>query len=470
MDYLPIFLSLKNRHCLVVGGGIVAFRKVKPLLKAHAHVTVIAKSISKDLKQFAHNNDTLTLIKSEITADAIPGYYLVIAATRDRHTNRFIANIANQHNIPVNAVDDPDNSSFIQPAIVDRYPITVAVSSGGAAPVLARRIRQMLEALLPADIGKIATHAKTLRTKVKSLKFKNPRAFWEKLFDSHYSHQIMARNIPQAEQIATQIMAEPETKVGMVYLTGAGPGDPNLLTLKALNTLHQADVILHDQLVSDAVLSYARRDADFVSVGKSANKPSTPQETINALMVQYAKKGLIVCRLKGGDPFVFGRGGEEMQYLKTYDIPYEIVPGITSAAACAAYASIPLTHRDLAQSVTFITAQQINDLKTNFIPLARKNQTLAIYMGLNAVHHIQKQLLTAGYSPHMPIAVIEKGTTPEQRTITGTLNQLATLTQSHQIESPAMIIVGEVAKLSNEYQWVNQKVNEPLQSIVSIAQ
>ncbi len=469
MYYLPIFLSLKGRHCLIVGGGIVAFRKVKPLLKAHAHVTVIAKDISSDLKQLAHNNNALMLIESEITADAIADYYLVIAATSNRHTNRFIAGIANQHNIPVNAVDDPDNSSFIQPAIVNRSPIMIAISSGGAAPVLARRIRQMIETFLPTNIGKVAAHAKTLRTNVKSLKFKNPRAFWEKLFDSHYSHQIMAGNMQQAEQIATQIMAKPETKVGMVYLAGAGPGDPNLLTLKALNTLHQADVILHDQLVSEAVLAYARRDAEFISVGKSASKPSTSQATINDLMIKYAKKGLIVCRLKGGDPFIFGRGGEEMQYLKAHDIPYEIVPGITSAVACAAYASIPLTHRDLAQSVTFITAQQINDLKTNFIPLARKNQTLAIYMGLNAVQHIQKQLLTAGYSPQMPIAIIEKGTTPEQRTVTGTLNQLATLAHSHQIESPAMIIVGEVAKLSNEYQWFNQKIGEPLQHEASLA-
>lgn len=285
MYYLPIFLSLKGRHCLIVGGGIVAFRKVKPLLKAHAHVTVIAKDISSDLKQLAHNNNALMLIESEITADAIADYYLVIAATSNRHTNRFIANIANQHNIPVNAVDDPDNSSFIQPAIVNRSPIMIAISSGGAAPVLARRIRQMIETILPTNIGKVAAHAKTLRTNVKSLKFKNPRAFWEKLFDSHYSHQIMAGNMQQAEQIATQIMAKPETKVGMVYLAGAGPGDPNLLTLKALNTLHQADVILHDQLVSEAVLAYARRDAEFISVGKSASKPSTSQATINDLMI-----------------------------------------------------------------------------------------------------------------------------------------------------------------------------------------
>ena len=452
MEYFPIFLKVKQKKCLVVGGGIVAYRKAQTLLKAGAHLTVIAKTYTVDFSLLKRKYPNLKFQEAEINENLLSAFCVIVAATDDNKLNQYISETAQTYNIPVNVVDDPQKCSFIQPAIVNRSPILVAISSGGTAPVLAKRIREKIEALLPTKIGLVAKAAGKLRAKVQHSNYPNKRLFWEKLFDGLYGHFICNNNHQKAAELVDNLLTQKDNETGFVYLTGAGPGNPELLTIKALNTLQRCDVILYDQLVSAEILDMARRDATLVPVGKSAGKASTPQTRINELMVKYAKQGKLVCRLKGGDPFIYGRGGEEIEHLRTNKIAYEIIPGITAASGCAAAAGIPLTHRTVADSVTFVTAKLKGDKNINLIPLARKNHTLVIYMGLSSASKIQEQLLNAGYDTHLPIAIIEKGTTVKQRIVTGTLSQLNTLIFENQISSPAIIYVGQTAAFANDNQ------------------
>jgi len=357
-------------------------------------------------------------------------------------------------------VDDHPKCTFIFPSIVDRDPITIAISSAGTAPVLARRLREKLETLIPQHIGPLATLVGSFRDKVKQRfkHFADRRQFWEGVFDSSVVSKVQAGDTQSAMAQLEQLLdAKPEPE-GEVYVIGAGPGDPELLTLKALQLMQQADVVVYDYLVSDEIMELVRRDADLVCVGKRLGDHSVAQEDTNQMLVDFAKQGKKVCRIKGGDPFIYGRGGEEVQVLAANQVSYQIVPGITAAAGCSAYAGIPLTHRDHAQAIQFVTGHCKKDgQELDWQSLAKPNQTLAIYMGVIKSPHIQAQLLKHGRGADTPVAIIENGTRKNQRVVTGKLGELADLIESHSIISPALLIIGEVASLHEQLHWFGEK-------------
>lgn len=465
MDYFPLFLNIRDRAVLVVGGGSVAARKIALLRAAGARVTVGAPALDAELAALVERGE-LRWQRGEFDRNWLPHQTLVIAATDDRAVNAKVARGADALNIPVNVVDDPELSRFIVPAIVDRSPIVIAISSGGRAPVLARRVRAQLESVLDESLGQLADLAERFRGQVKQL-FRSVsarRQFWEQVFDSAVPALIKARRQDEAEQLLSALLdssqQQPDTSAvhtGHVSLVGAGPGDPGLLTLNALRALQQADVIVHDQLVSPAVLALARRDADLIDVGKKAGDHKTSQERINALLVELAQQGKRVVRLKGGDPFIFGRGGEELEQLRAHQVSFDVVPGITAALACGAYAGIPLTHREHAQSVRFITAhcQQSQDA-LDWPSLARDRQTLVFYMGVAQLTTIRDQLLQHGRDGNTPFALIENGSRPEQRVITGQLAELPEKAAAYAVRSPALLVVGEVAALADSLHWFGQ--------------
>lgn len=459
MQYLPIFTKLDNKPVLVVGGGEVALRKCRAFLKARADVTLVAPWFCDELKEHAQNND-VTLIDAFFDESHLDGKMLVIAATDNDDVNNSVFELANARNIFVNVVDDQPKCTFIFPSIVDRDPITIAISSAGTAPVLARRLREKLETLIPQHIGPLASLVGSFRDKVKQrfTSFADRRQFWEGVFDSSVVSKVQAGDTAAAtEQLEQLLDAKPEPE-GEVYVIGAGPGDPELLTLKALQLMQQADVVVYDYLVSDEIMDLVRRDADLVCVGKRLGDHSVPQEDTNQMLVNFAKQGKKVCRIKGGDPFIYGRGGEEVQVLAANNVNYQIVPGITAAAGCSAYAGIPLTHRDHAQAIQFVTGHCKKDgQELDWQSLAKPNQTLAIYMGVIKSPHIQAQLLKHGRGADTPVAIIENGTRKNQRVVTGKLGELADLIERHSIISPALLIIGEVASLHEELHWFGTK-------------
>jgi len=453
MDYLPIFTKLKNRHCLVVGGGDIAARKVHLLLKANASVTVCAPDICDSLLLKAKNN-LITIINEPFSDDLIDDKWLVVAATNQHHINEHIAQLAEQKQILVNVVDEPSLCSFIMPSIVDRSPIVVAISSGGKAPVLARLIRERLEALLPMHIGRLAKISGEFRHRVKQVITQESlrRRYWEKLFGNGDLASLLQKGQTEKAQALMEANLTEEVAQGDVALVGAGPGDPSLLTLKALQLMQQADVVLYDRLVSKEILDLVRRDADLVSVGKAAGKHEVEQSRTNQMLVELAQQGKKVVRLKGGDSFIFGRGGEELEELVEAGVAFQVVPGITSASGCSAYAGIPLTHRDYAQSVTFVTGHRKADGQMlDWKALAIPHQTLVVYMGLLQAKDIEVNLLTNGRDANTPVALINKGTTKNQQVITGTLSELSTLGGG--LEGPTLMIIGEVVALSSKLAW-----------------
>ncbi|GAB0112277.1 siroheme synthase CysG [Pseudoalteromonas distincta] len=455
MQYLPIFTKLDNKPVLVVGGGEVALRKCRAFLKARANVTLVAPWFCDELKEHAHNNE-VTLIDAYFDESHLEGKMLVIAATDRDEVNNNVFELANARNVFVNVVDDQPKCTFIFPSIVDRDPITIAISSAGTAPVLARRLREKLETLIPHHIGPLATLVGGFRDKVKQRfkHFADRRQFWEGVFDSSVVSKVQTGDTQAAQQQLEQMLdakAEPE---GEVYVVGAGPGDPELLTLKALQLMQQADVVVYDFLVSDEIMELVRRDADLICVGKRLGDHSVAQEDTNQMLVDLAKQGKKVCRIKGGDPFIYGRGGEEVQVLAANNVNYQIVPGITAAAGCSAYAGIPLTHRDHAQAIQFVTGHCKKDgQELDWQSLAKANQTLAIYMGVIKSPHIQGELLKHGRKADTPVAIIENGTRKNQRVVTGQLGELADLIQRNSIISPALLIIGEVAALHSQLAW-----------------
>ncbi|GAA66114.1 siroheme synthase CysG [Pseudoalteromonas sp. BSi20429] len=455
MQYLPIFTKLDNKPVLVVGGGEVALRKCRAFLKARASVTLIAPWFCDELKEHAHNNE-VTLIDAYFDESHLDGKMLVIAATDRDEVNNNVFELANARNVFVNVVDDQPKCTFIFPSIVDRDPITIAISSAGTAPVLARRLREKLETLIPHHIGPLATLVGGFRDKVKKRfkHFSDRRQFWEGVFDSSVVSKVQTGDTQAAQQQLEQMLdakAEPE---GEVYVVGAGPGDPELLTLKALQLMQQADVVVYDFLVSDEIMELVRRDADLICVGKRLGDHSVVQDDTNQMLVDLAKQGKKVCRIKGGDPFIYGRGGEEVQVLAANNVNYQIVPGITAAAGCSAYAGIPLTHRDHAQAIQFVTGHCKKDgQELDWQSLAKANQTLAIYMGVIKSPHIQSELLKHGRKADTPVAIIENGTRKNQRVVTGQLGELADLIQRNSIISPALLIIGEVAALHSQLAW-----------------
>ena len=459
MDYLPIFTKLENRSCLVVGGGNIALRKVHLLLKAGADVTVCAPKFHPSLLEKAENKQ-LKIIQQTFSTKHLENKWLVIAATNQKVINQQIADAANRLQILVNVVDDPDLSSFIMPSIVDRSPIIVAISSAGKAPVLARLIRERLETLLPMHLGRLAKISGEFRHRVKEV-IKNVslrRRYWEKLFADGVLGSLLEKG--QTDK-AIKLMEDNLTAditCGDVALVGAGPGDPSLLTLKALQLMQQADVVLYDRLVSSEILDLVRRDAELISVGKHAGNHKVTQSRTNEMLVEYARQGKKVVRLKGGDSFIFGRGGEELEELVAAQIAFQVVPGITAASGCSAYAGIPLTHRDFAQSVTFVTGHRKEGGKElNWQALSISNQTLVVYMGLIQAEEIQTQLLHFGRSPDTPVALINKGTRPEQHVVIGKLSELIQLTGG--IQGPTLIIIGEVVDLADKLSWFQPRDN-----------
>ncbi|MGY6040058.1 siroheme synthase CysG [Aeromonas sp. AE23HZ002T15] len=457
MDYLPIFCRLDNKPVLLVGGGEVAERKARLLLDAGARLTVVSPELDPELAALA-DTGTIDWLAGEFEPAQLTGKWLVVAATDRREVNALVYQSANQAGIFANVVDDPKRSSFIMPSIIDRSPLMVAISSGGKAPVLARLLREKLEALLPQHLGAVAAFAGGLRDRVKArfATMGERRQFWERLLGADRLGQALARgDKAAANQLTDNLFADDAAAKGEVILVGAGPGDPGLLTLHALRQMQQADVVVYDRLVSDEVMALVRRDAKRIFVGKQAGNHCVPQEGINQLLLDEAKKGQRVVRLKGGDPFIFGRGGEELETLVGSGVGFQVVPGITAASGCAAYAGIPLTHRDHAQSVRFVTAHGKGGTQDLDWPLlARDKQTLVFYMGLSSCAAISERLMAHGKDGSTPVALVERGTQPCQRVIRGTLDRLAELAVG--VESPALIMVGSVVTLADQLAWFGQ--------------
>ena len=464
MDYFPIFLRLANEPVLVVGGGAVAERKVDLLLRTSAQVRVIAPELVPGLAERAAAGE-ITHVATEFRPEHLDGVRLAIAATDKHAINAWVARQAERRNIPVNVVDDRELSRFIMPAIIDRSPVVVAVGSSGDAPVLTRRLRERLESFLPQRLGTLAKLAGKLRPTIKS-RIESParrRKFWENFFDGTVAADVLAGRSVDVEEIASTLRTGDQDS-GEVVLVGAGPGDPGLLTLRALRALQNADVILYDRLVSVEILDLARRDAERINVGKTAGGAQVSQDEINALLVQLAQQGKRVCRLKGGDPFIFGRGGEELEALAAAGVRFEVVPGVTAAAGCAAYAGIPLTHRDHAQSLVFVTGHTKDEAgdTVDWDHLARPAQTVVFYMGLGHLERIVSQLRAHGAPESRGAAIVEHGTRAEQRVVTGTLADLAQKARQAGIQSPALLIVGEVTRLHATLQWFNAAAANPI--------
>ncbi len=457
MDFLPIFIDIKARVCVVVGAGDVALRKIQLLLRAGASVRVIAPRLTAGVRRL-HAKKGVEIEERTYQPGDIDGATLVIAATDDTRTNEAVAAEARRLGILINVADQPALCSFVMPSIIDRSPVIAAVSTGGASPVLARLIRARLESLIPAGYGRLAALASRFRDKVKTT-FATPtdrRLFWDRVLQGGVAERVFTGHMEEAEEIMRRELdaAASNSGIGEVYLIGGGPGDPDLLTFRALRLMQQADVVVYDRLVAKAVLDMTRRDAERIYVGKERDNHAMRQEEINQLLARLAKQGKRVVRLKGGDPFIFGRGGEEIDTLAAEGIPFQVVPGITAAAGCAAYAGIPLTHRDYAQSVTFVTGHlKDGSVNLNWTQLAQPNQTVVFYMGLIGLPAICEQLQKHGVSPDMPIALVQQGTTHKQRVMTGTLTNIQQVVEREQPKPPTLIIVGHVVELQEKLSW-----------------
>ena len=453
----PLFAALEGRGVLVAGGGVVADRKVRALLGTGARVIVGAPELSPALAHW-HDEGLIDWRRGAFEPAWLDDVWLVVAATSDPDVNRAIAAEAASRRLFANVVDDSTLSTFHVPAIVDRSPLQIAISSGGAAPMLARSLRERLESMLDHALGPLAALFERLRAAVRSRQPELPerREFYERALRGPALSLLRAGQEAEAERALRAALEAPvDGARGRVALVGAGPGDPGLLTLRGLRLLNEADVILHDRLVSDEILELARRDAERIEVGKQAGSHRFSQKQINDLMLQYARAGYRVVRLKGGDPFVFGRGGEELEFLRAHAIPYEVVPGITAAIGGASYAGIPLTHRDHAHSVQFVTGHGREPLGApDWTALAQPDQTLAIYMGVAQLAEIRERLLAAGRAGSTPVAIVENGTRGEQRVIVTQLCDLdGCLAERHRLVSPALLIVGDVAALAERLAW-----------------
>jgi uroporphyrin-III C-methyltransferase/precorrin-2 dehydrogenase/sirohydrochlorin ferrochelatase len=508
--YFPLFADLRGRRVLVVGGGEVAERKVRLLLEAGARVAIVARELTNWLaaQTGTHDGDRghvrrdVAHLAADFADSHLDEVVLVVAATDDRVLNARVADAAAARNVLANIVDDVELSSFIVPAIVDRSPLVIAVSTGGAAPVLARLIRERLESLIDESFGTLAQLLARWRERIRAAlpDLAARRRFYERALRGRIAMRVCAGRVAEAEReleselalesriAAGAAMSPPaaagradvsaETSgatppvradvsaetlpagvagTGSVTLVGAGPGDPGLLTLNALRALQDADVVLHDRLVSDEVLALARRDAARIPVGKEAGAHSVAQTRINELMIEHARAGHRIVRLKGGDPFIFGRGGEELEALRAAGITYEVVPGLTAALACAAYSGIPLTHRRYAQSLRLVTAHCGDSVDTlDWASLAQERQTLVFYMGASQLAAIGERLIARGRAQGTPVAIVENGSRPQQRVTVATLADLADLAARGGTCSPALLIVGEVAALADDLAWFGE--------------
>ncbi len=504
MNTFPLFFKLEGRKVLIVGGGEVALRKADLLSRAGASITVVAPDICAELQALLTNSkNTKAGIKHHLIFENyhksyMTGARVIIAGTDDEALNHQVHADATELNIPVNVVDTPPLCDFIFPAIVDRNPIVIGISSNGKAPVLARLLRARLETLIPQGYGTLAKLAGDFRTEVKSKipTLTGRRQFWERAFEGKVSELMFAGNETEAnaqlqkdlnetvaqiadqaerqtleissvsDQIAANTSNDQPKPVGDVYIVGAGPGDPELLTFKALRLMQQADIVFYDALVSPQVLDLCRRDADKVFVGKKRSNHAVAQLGINELLVNEAKKGRRVVRLKGGDPFIFGRGGEEIESLRAHNIPYQVVPGITAANAAASYAGIPLTHRDHSQSVRFVTGfLKAGAPNNNFSSFLNTDETVVFYMGLHSLARLTEGLIEAGRNADTPIAIVSNASMPNQQVLTGTLATINALQEQNQLPTPALLIMGDVVALHHDLAWYNlhhqQNENNP---------
>jgi uroporphyrin-III C-methyltransferase/precorrin-2 dehydrogenase/sirohydrochlorin ferrochelatase len=453
MDYLPIFVDLRDRLVVVVGGGHVAQRKIEHLLKAHARVRVVAPQLCAELLVF-RDLGRIECRPVPFSAPQLDGATLVVAATDDEAVNEAVSRTARERGIWVNVVDDAQRSAFIFPAIVDRSPLIVAVGSSGNSPTLARRVRTQIEALLPERLGALAEYAGRWRQKVQGAlpEMAQRLRFWDGFFNGPVAAQLLNGDAASADEHMHAAIAQARVaaagRIGEVYLIGVGPGNPDLLTIRAQQLLQQADVLLYDRLVPEAILGRARRDAEKINVGKAPGNHEHTQEYINGLLIEHARRGLRVARVKGGDPFIFGRGGEELQVLRDAGIPVVVVPGITAGIGAAASAGIPLTMRGLSQAVTFVTATGTNSASLDWNAMVQAKHTLVFYMSAAQTDHIAAQLAKHGMSPAQPVALLERATWPDERVLKSTLGDLAALARDAQLKSPSLLIVGEVAALA----------------------
>lgn len=464
MEFFPVFFDIKHKPCTVIGGGDVAARKVAMLLNSGGKVTVIAPELCDTLRQLVERGE-ITHVRARFSPEHLNEGIIVIAATDDRAANQQVSEVAKSLRLPVNVVDAPELCSFIMPSVIDRSPVIVAVSTGGSSPVLARLLRARLETLIPGAYGQLASLAEKFRGRVKA-HFNEPaqrRIFWEKTFQGPIAEMVFAGREEQAAKAVEQaILDESRDSLpqGEVYLVGGGPGNPDLLTFRALRLMQQADVIVYDNLVTPEVLAMTRRDADRIFVGKQRANHAMRQEEINLLLVKLAKEGKRVLRLKGGDPFIFGRGGEEIETLSANQIPFQVVPGITAASGVASYAGIPLTHRDYAQACIFVTGHlKDGTMDLDWEMLARPSQTVVIYMGLLGLPVLCQQLIAHGLTPDTPAAIIQQGTTRSQRVVTGTLENLPRLAEESRLKPPTLIIVGKVVSLQGKLAWFTPDQN-----------
>ena len=464
MNYLPIFLDLRDRHCLLVGGSETAARKAELLLRAGAKVAVAAPELHEGFARLP-NAERLHRVADAFAAELLDGIDLVVVVEEDEGRAKLASDAARARHLPVNVADKPALCSFILPSIIDRSPIVVAVSSGGESPVLARMLRARLETLVPAAYGRLSALASRYKARVReAIKPEQRRAFWEKVFLSPVAEMVFSGRDGEAERQLDEMIregAENAAGHGEVYLVGAGPGNPDLLTFRALRLMQQADVIVYDRLVSQPILDMCRRDADRIYVGKERDDHAVPQEEINLMLVRLAQEGKRVLRLKGGDPFIFGRGGEEIETLAEHGVPFQVVPGITAAAGVASYAGIPLTHRDYAQSVAFVTGHlKENTFNMNWEGIARRDQTIVIYMGLKGLPLLCEALIKHGLPADTPAAIVQHGTLPTQRVITGDLSTLPALADDAGLKAPTLIIVGNVVKLREKLGWYQPELHQ----------
>ena len=461
MKFLPLFHRAEGQRWLVVGGGQVALRRARTVRKTGAIVDVIAPEVDGRLAQLVADCDGRCLQREFAVENLSERYHSVIAATDDATVNALVAREAKARHIPVNVADNQSLCDFIFSSVIDREPLTIAVSNSGQSPILSRLLKQQIEMFIPTAYGRLADLFGRYRRPVNELIPDNARRteFWEAVLQGGVAEAVFSGQQEDAAQLLEQALRRRDDveKKGEVYLIGAGPGDPDLLTLRAFRLIQKAEVVIYDRLVSDGVMALIKDDVTKIYVGKQCSDHSVPQEGINQLLVDYAKQGKRIARLKGGDPFVFGRGGEEIETLAEQQIPFQVVPGITAANGCSSYAGIPLTHRDYAQSVQFITGQQKDGkVELPWEEYVREDKTLVFYMGLNSRRHICEQLMAHGVKPDMPVALVEKGTTQEQRVFISSVSQLEERLADEGVSSPALLIVGRVVQLGDKLKWFRQ--------------
>ena len=458
MQYYPLLFQLESRRCLVVGGGRVALRRCRALLSAGARVDVIAAEVSDELRALLRDSGGELVEQAYADALVSHDYFCIIAATDSAEVNQHVADYARAHRIPVNRADDRKRCDFIFPAVIDRDPITIAISNNGGSPVLSRLMKRQLSQFLPDGYGELSEFVGRHRERVKqALPDERERIdFWQHVVQGAIAEAIFSGNMTQAQALFERALAAPGKfrRVGEVYLIGAGPGDPDLLTLRAFRLIQQSDVVLYDRLVSPQIMALVPARAEQIYVGKRRAEHAVQQADINQLLVDHALRGKRVARLKGGDPFIFGRGGEEIEKLAQAEVPFQVVPGITAANGCSAYAGIPLTHRDYAQSVQFVTGQlKDGSVDLNWPELISEGKTLVFYMGLSSLPVICESLRAHGMAADMDVALVEKGTTREQRVLISTLADLPQRLQQQEVSSPSLFIVGRVVRLAEKLHW-----------------